>query len=178
MKNETKPIHAKAFVFFSTGAMGRPLSMPFRRWMRLVRFDRAAGMKYGLGWFIRWLTQFPSAHVAIGYDGAVLDPTFAGNYFYAIDAYAIAYKGLIGIVEVPISQPIDLEMFPVGKPKHAIPTIIRWWTVGNWPVTEDCVQIVSACLRQGGVKVPDRILSPRQLFLWLMKQGYHYVPTQ
>lgn len=177
MKQEAETNRRMAFVFFSTGTMGKPLSMPFRRWVRLVRFDRSAGWKYALGWFIRFVTRFPSSHVAVGYAGATLDPTFAGNYFYPMDAYAIWYKGLIGIFEVPIAFPIDLERFPVGRHKQVIPTVIRWLTFGNWP-TEDCVQVVAECLRQGGVRVPDRILSPRQLFMWLMKKGYHYVPTQ
>ena len=145
----------------------------------LFRFARMAIRRPVPAWRLFWLAVLRAVsghrtHVAIGYRGAVLDPVFAGNRFWPYIAYVLAYPGLIDAFEVPVDRPIRLEDYEGGGRKAVWPTLIRWWTAGQYQ-TEDCVCIACDLLRQGGINVPRYIISPGQLHRWLTLRRHHHV---
>jgi len=123
---------------------------------------------------IRRLSGSAMTHCAIGYGGAVLNVTLRGNQFWPILAFAACWPRLCRVFEVPIDRAIDLDRYPAGDRKRIFPSIARWLTRGLVR-TSDCVCITSELLRDGGVHVPNYIVSPVQLHDWLMARGFRYV---
>lgn len=112
-------------------------------------------------------------HVAIGYDGAVLDPSYRGNKAWPLIPYIEQYPGLTRIFEVPVARPVDLERYPLNRRKAIWPTLLRMSTLTMSGPTEDCVCIVADALRRAGVPVPHSILTPRGLHDWLNRRYRH-----
>lgn len=102
-------------------------------------------------------------HVAIGYGGAVLDPSIQGNRYWPRRTFIETFPGLVYAVEVPLATPIDLDAVLPGRPKPVIPTLLRWWTGGRWQ-TDDCVCTVVNLLRAGGVAIDPKTYRPIDLF--------------
>ena len=98
--------------------------------------------------------------MAIGHDGAVLDPTFRGFRYWPIIRYAECMPGLICAIAVPVG-PLNLDDYPDTGPIRVWPTFLRRLTGGNvyGGATSDCVATVAAILRDGSVIVPRRIVS-------------------
>lgn len=161
-----------AFVFFSSADWSnrrRKLGVR-RRVAILIRFPRRSYYWF-LSWLVRKLTYSRLAHCSIGVDGAVLDPSIRGNRFWPFQLYIRHYPTLLWAVAVPMEGTPDLDAYPPDVSKPAMPTVIRWLSLGRLH-TDDCVCITSDVLRAGGVHIPERIVSPKQLFHWLTMRGY------
>jgi hypothetical protein len=173
----TTPPCMHAVIFFSSGRWLRarrplpPITRRVRIWWRVPR----RGVLYFLSWLVRVFSRSPIAHVSIGFEGAVLEPSIHGNRFYPLTWYAVKYPTLIGAMNVPLRAVIDLDRHPPRGPKSPWPTVRRVVLFGAAEV-DDCLCIVRECLRQGGLKVPNHILSPAALCRWLTRRGHRYVP--
>ena len=130
-----------------------------------------------LAWLVSAMSRSRLAHVAIGYDGVVLDPDVAGNRFWPEFSFTDKFPGdrLIGWFTVPITRPIDVDRVPFNIPKRALPAFIRALSRGRVRLgSQDCVCVVSDMLREGGIDVPSNIVMPQGLFDWLERCGFPY----
>lgn len=159
-----------ALIFFVT-TPDRPRGQ--LRPLRLVRRRPRLARLIFLAWLIRTLTRSNITHVAIGYDGAVLDPDQGGTRYWPTIRFAMEYPRIIGCYTVPVTRPIDLDRYQGRWPVPVLPSIVKYFTAGN-VTTRDCSCTVADALRQGGVKVPKSAYSPVRLFRWLAQQGYDY----
>lgn len=123
---------------------------------------------------VRVLTGSRLIHCSISFDGGVLDPRVAGDSFWPFLTYIDDYPGLAWVVMVPLENSIDLDDASIPGPKPVLPSLVRWIAFGLTPAPRDCVSTVSRALRAGGVHVPKRVVSPKQLLRWLIQQEYPY----
>lgn len=114
------------------------------------------------------------AHCSIAFGGRLLDPSMHGNRYWPTATYATTYPGVVGAVTVAVPRPIDLDRFADPRPKRAGPTFMKLFTFGRIR-TRDCACTVKAALADGGLRVPDHVLSPRALRDWLIRHGGEYV---
>lgn len=133
-------------------------------------------------WIIRVLTLSRLVHCSIAVDGypyGVIDMTLRGTRFYPHGPYANHYPGLVIRFDIDLPRPPDMTLFeePRPVPKSVWPIVLRWLTRGRTK-SIDCVTVVAQTLRSGGIGVPDRIVSPRQLCRWLISQGYTPIPME
>jgi hypothetical protein len=159
-------------VFFAAPAVREKRSWR-RKWRIARRFPRTALLMV-LTWMTTRVSRSPLAHCMIGHNGAVLDPSLAGNQFWPFIPFVLEYPALAWAIKVPLHKPIDLDQYRPNIPKRIWPTILRWWSGGRWP-TEDCVCVVCDLLRDGGISVPQRIYKPVQLYEWLKAHGYQII---
>ena len=160
----------KAFVFFSKG--GRRHRIGLRRRTRIARRFPRRSIVNLIDIAVRTLTGSELIHCSIGFDGGVLDPRIGGDSFWPILNYIDDYPGLAWVVMVTLERSIDLDDISIPGPKPVLPSLIRWTVFGLAPAPEDCVSTVSRALRAGGICVPKRIVSPKQLLRWLIQQEY------
>jgi len=132
------------------------------------------GRRRWIRWWIRTLTRSRLYHVAVGYDGVVLNPTLAGVMYHAQIAFESDYPHLAVAVDVPAAYPIDLGYYEdrVGRPIDPWPTVVRWLRRGRGPWTADCVCVALECLTAAGVEAPAAIVSPSQLLQWALLRGF------
>lgn len=138
----------------------------------LVFFAKARSWQ---GRVIEAVTGSPVSHVAIGDCHVVLDPTLEGNRFHPFAGYVVSDRPILWAVEVPVTRPPHWAPHKAGRhlrPPPTLPTVLRWASRGLIPA-RNCVTEVVACLRNCGVPVPPRMVSPQQLFDWLRAEGYY-----
>ncbi len=128
---------------------------------------------------IACLSRSCYTHVMIGFADTVLDPSSKGCFFYDLESTIEFYPALGAVFRIPFTYPIDLNYFRhlEGKPLATWPTIRRWLQIEfgfNHGGTDDCICVVLACLRAGGLDVPMRIVSPVELFRWLRNRKFVY----
>lgn len=160
-----------AYVYLSTGAWSHRRRMSWRARLRIAKRFPRRSYYWFLAWLVRTLTISKLAHVSIGYDGAVLHPGLIDNEYWPQIVYTLRYPTLVCAFTVPVDAPLDLRRYPVGC-QTIWPSVRKWLLCGYAPTTTDCVCIVKDCLRQGGVMVPRRVISPQDLHDWLEKQRY------
>ncbi len=160
-------------VFFITRRAGK---IGPRRNFRVLRRKPKLFRQWWCAWWVHRLSGSPLVHVAVSYRGAVLDPGLNGVRFIPEIIFAENHPFLTDIVTVPVGPGIDLDAFASTRRVPAWPTFIRWLTRGLTPAPRDCVSIVAAVLRSGGVAVPRRITTPAQLFRWLKDHRFVHTP--
>lgn len=121
-------------------------------------------------WLTRVLARTPS-HCAIGTSTYVLDPNVCGDRLCDAKRYVLAYPGLTAMIVVPWDGDLVADMRP---PSIAL-AVLRWLSLGFVPA-RDCVSTVADTLRRGGVHVPRRIVTPRQLWRHLVQSGHYAHP--
>ena len=159
------------FVFVGSGRYSVPRHISLASRIRIcARFPRQA-RRAALASLIRFVTNSEVCHVAIGCNGVVLETGPRGTLFWPFWIYAMN-RSLVGVfgIEVEKLPPIELVMLP---PTPVLPSLLRLLTFGLWPA-DDCVCVVSRLLRQAGVAVPPRIVTPKALVAWLKSQGFTY----
>ena len=161
-----------AFVFFSKGGQRHRIGL--RRRARIVRRFPRRSLTRLIDVAVRVLTGSRLIHCSIGFEGGVLDPRFAGDSFWPMLRYIDDYPGLAWVVMVPLTRSINLDAISIPGPKPMLPSLARWIAFGFTPAPRDCVSTVSRALRAGGVRVPWRVVSPKQLLRWLIQQEYPY----
>ncbi len=112
-------------------------------------------------------------HCAIAYDGVVLDARFGGNVYWPAHQVWRWYPGLFAVVRADFLHRIDLGYFEYGVAvrKPIFPTV--WRTLAyQTALTDDCLCVVLACLRAGGVPAPTTTKTPAGLLRWLIRRGY------
>lgn len=145
----------------------------FAKAMRVIRRDKAVGWKLLRIWMVGRISGSTIVHVAIGYRGCVLNPTFSGNGYFPEDVYAQEFPDIQVVFEVPTSVYIKLQQDD-DSAKSTLASFVKLFTFG-WYRTKDCTCIVRQCLIDSGYKVPRRIISPIGLYRWLIKEGFEYV---
>lgn len=167
-----------ALVFFVTPSPRRPGHRSgLWRWLRLARrfpvywrdrvYQRAAVL----------LGRSAMSHVSIGFGGAVLSPSLAGHIFFPQIPYICRCPGLRGAFVVPVSRAPAMASFEQHPPRRKSMTrIFLRWLSGGRLRSDDCVEVVAAVLRTGGVDVPRNFTAPRELFKWCVGQGYDWEP--
>jgi len=141
------------FIFFST-ARGPQL----RWWFQW------------LSWFIRFVTRFPYGHVCIGDGQVVLDVTYCGDRFWPHIRFCLFYPTLSCAFALPLARPMRLDAHIIRSSNRIWPTFWRWWTFGA-AQSDDCVCAIRNLLLDAGRAVPTYIVTPRQLFRWLVYTG-------
>lgn len=92
-------------------------------------------------------------HVAVGFNGYVLDPQLAGDRVCTLDVYVLKYPGLRFWAEVPGELPFSIHHLARGYRGRR------------------CVQTACRVLRLAGHGVPDFRL-PSTLLEWVRSNGY------
>ena len=112
------------------------------------------------------------AHVAIGFDGIVLNHAYDGAYYMLTKGYLATNQTLCATLRIPLKRAIDFGQFDYlfGVPIRPWPTFLRWLRRGYGPWTTDCLCTVMSCLKDGGVGVPRRIATPAALHKYLMRE--------
>jgi hypothetical protein len=167
------------FVFFSTApwmARKRRKQTLAQRLRIARRFPRRT-MYVAVTRFAKFVSRSDIAHVAVGYDGAVLDQAIAGGRFWPFEPFLCYYPCLIGVFVVPIRTVPDLDRHYYPGRNPIWPTFMRWWTFGRVQ-TRDCVCITVTILRDAEYIVPRNVVTPIQLYNWLKTQGFEYVPLR
>lgn len=123
---------------------------------------------------IKTLSMSTIYHVAIGYDGGVVNPTMDGVFCHPQDQFEDEEPYLAFCVTVPTTHRIDPGYFDCwrGQPIRPWPSIFRWIRRGRGPLLYDCVCIALACLDAAGIDVPFTIVTPAALLKWLRSEGY------
>lgn len=129
---------------------GRMLRDPARRSARSARLGSAIA---------RVLARSPVGHVAVGFNGYVLDPQLKGDRVYQRDAYVLKYPGLRFWAELPGELP-----FPILGLARAYPG-------------RRCTQTACRVLRLAGHRIPDLTL-PGALLEWTRAHGYPIDPVE
>lgn len=136
-----------------------------------ARHDKVGPIEYVLCRLAELATGSNLLHVCIGFGGAVLDPSVAGQRFWGSTPFTLAYPGLKLAVVVRLKRPIDLEAGLDTHPRSRLWVVLRWLTRGRWPC-RDCVQEVARHLRAGGLDIPCRITTPEELLDALRKHPH------
>ena len=164
--------HRPAFVFFCYRRERPPITAS--RFVQVLRRQPlVAWCSILAGWIMIANGGSRIIHCAFGdsANGVVINPGLDdGNTLWALRAYAMVYPRIDGAITVHVQGHIDLERYPLRKPRRAWPTILRWLTMGLTPA-DNCVTLVADCLRQGGMTVPRRIQTPQALHDWLLQHG-------
>lgn len=98
-------------------------------------------------------------HVAVGFNGYVLDPQLRGDRVYARDVYVLKYPGLRFWAEVPGELPFSIHQLARGYRGRR------------------CVQTACRVLRLAGQPVPEFRL-PSTLLEWIRDHGYEIDPVE
>ena len=130
-----------------------------------------------LTWLIHKLTRSDMVHVAIGDSQIVLDPSLEGVLFHESTLFCMQYPWLGWCVVVPTDKPVDLARFEGIGPLHPLPSFLRWITLGLWPA-RDCVGITIEALRRAGVKVPNRIVTPGELWDFFRFRDFEFIEME
>lgn len=122
-------------------------------------------------WLVGILSRSEHAHVAVAFDGAVLNPFAGGDRWYGLEQYLEHYPGLNAAVRVPIDGDPGLADRWRGR-RRIWPSLLRWATGGRVR-SEDCVSVACDILREHGTPPPPRIVTPDQLLRWLTRGEEH-----
>lgn len=170
---------AKAYIYFSTadwaGKKGRKISIAKR--LRIARRFPLKSYHWFIMQVVRHITHFRLTHVAFGYDHIVLNTTLFGTLYWTDRDFILSYPTLEGFYVIPELGHVIIEQFEGYNPKPIWPTVKRYLNRGRTR-SDDCVCVTCECLSQGGIDVPRNIVTPRQLYRFLHKQGYKYVSCQ
>ena len=128
-----------------------------------------------LNWIIRTASRSAITHCAIGWDNVVIEPSPRGIRRVRMDTYVTRYPGLWGFAAVKVST-VDTRLQTV-RYYPWLGVMLRAVAPGLFQPF-DCVGVVVAVLRRGGVVAPPWVASPRQLLNWLRQMGYHVETVQ
>lgn len=144
-----------------------------------VWFSVGSTRTFSLSAAIRSLTDFPYAHVSVGYDGVVLDPSMSGNALWPITSYLSHYPASWRFsFRVPGSP--CFERFALGDTKPSPWHKLAYWLAPRvFPHADDsgCVHTVRLAMTNAGVRVP-MLTTPGDLYRWLDARGFPNGPTQ
>ena len=132
-----------------------------KKWRLLLRRPGYAYHRFLLI-FIRVVTRSRDVHVAVEFDGAVINRRFGGDRVWPRIFYWLYYPGLTDYFIVPVKKYIDLQPFVKPEPKGAMPTILRFFVSSRLPA-DDCVTLAVDVLREGGVNMTGPVVTPAQL---------------
>lgn len=128
----------------------------------------------GLVETIALLGQSDLVHVCIGDGRAVLDQSLRGPRYFEATTFAMNFPRLQWAFVVPTRKPVDMDAAHHFGPISPLKTIIRWFT-GGLTRSNDCVSATVAVLASGGVRVPRSIVTPIQLFTWMMRSRFELI---
>ncbi len=150
-------------VFLCTGRV--PLRLAWRHYLRRPRL-----LYYPLvGVMVRTFTWSPLAHVAIGDNHHVFNPTISGHRVWPIDTVLARYPSLKHAYIVFVPRPIQVSHLSICLSPRASLSILKWLTNGRVD-TDDCVCAVKRVLADAGIDIPKSVYSPARLDRWLARR--------
>ena len=111
---------------------------------------------------VRAITRSRDVHVAVEFDGAVINRRFGGDRVWPRITYWLYYPGLTDYFIVPVKKYIDLQPFVNPKPFRPVATMLRYFVSSRLPA-DDCVTLAVDVLREGGVNMTGPVVTPAQL---------------
>lgn len=136
-----------------------------------IYFSLGSPRRLSTSGLVRLLTWWPSAHVAVGYDGVVLDPGIRGNTLWGLSVYESKYPGLVCRFSCQVPADPCFDRFALGERKSWIRTAAHWACRWLRPNDADCVQTVRLAMTNAGVRVPP-LCTPRSLYRWLQHRRW------
>lgn len=144
-----------------------------RQWLKLLRrYPQRMWRRVLVAWIVS-ITRSPIVHVAIEYDGAVLNPTYKSLQYFPTSQFVVKYPQLHTAFKVRLRHVIDLDTVN-HKPMSCLNTWVKWLTRGMVR-TNDCTCIARNLLIQAGYDVPRRVVSPIQLYQWCIQHGFESI---
>ena len=128
---------------------------------------------FDCSWWIGKVSGSRLTHVCFGDDEVIVHPSYDGVRFWPAAVFD-KFPGLVWKVTVPISKPANLKRYEsfVGVKQSMVARILRWATRGMYPMM-DCTGQAADMLDRCGIRVPRWVVSPAQLFRWLVSRGFH-----
>lgn len=127
---------------------------------------------WSLAAMTRTLSRSSLAHVAIGDDDVVLDPALQGDRVWPRLAFEQHFPTLAARFTLPAAQGFAIHDRHVDlRRKRVVPSLARLASRGRWPA-HNCVSEVINVLREAGVAVPPRTVSPIQLYAHLLRMHH------
>lgn len=124
------------------------------------------------------LTRSDLLHVSVGNDDQVGSCAVRHVSVFHRDKYEVGMPGLLGHIDVPITKPIHPIRVVYMRPVMSIwPSLLKFITFGLTPA-HNCVSVAADLLREGGVPVPRRFVSPKELKKYLEQRGFQWVSKQ
>jgi len=115
---------------------------------------------------VRVLGGSKITHCCFGCDDIVLNISFKGTKFHAVDDFIDIYPNLYSIYRIEMDGLPRLNRFEdgVGVKGKMWPTMRRWLLMGRCaPLRSDCLGSVVHCLRAGGFKIDKTTHTMRKL---------------
>lgn len=145
----------------------------WRSFLRLLMRRPSLAYAFFCAWATSKLSRSDLIHVAISDTKVVLDPGIFGNVYWEAALFSLKYPRLVWCVEIRGLRDPCLARFeePLRRTKVCLPTFLRWLT-GFRCGARDCVTVVVSALRHAGESVPERVITPQDLFDYLKLRGH------